>query len=59
MEKESLYELGKKAKSGDEYSLLKIIERKRHFIKKMSYGNEDRYQYIILKLIEGIKNYNY
>lgn len=56
---ENLYLLGIKAKTGDELSLVKIIERKRNFIKKMSYGDEDRYQYIIEKLIRGIKNYKF
>lgn len=56
---ESLYLLGVKAKAGDEIALIKIIERKRNLIKKMSYGDEDRYQYIIEKLIKGIKNYDF
>lgn len=56
---ESLYFLGVKAKVGDELALVKIIERKRNFIKKMSYGDEDRYQYIIERLIRGIKNYKF
>lgn len=59
MEKESLYSLGIKAQNGDEISLIKIIERKRKMIKKYSFGNEDRYQYIIEKLIKGIKNYKF
>ena len=59
MEKESLYLLGIKAKNGDEVSLIKIIERKRKMIKKYSFGDEDRYQYIIEKLIKGIKNYRF
>jgi len=59
MEKESLYLLGIKAQNGDEVSLIKIIERKRKMIKKYSFGDEDRYQYIIEKLIKGIKNYKF
>lgn len=59
MEKESLYVLGIKAQTGDEISLIKIIERKRDLIKKYSFGDEDRYQYIIEKLIKGIKNYKF
>ena len=59
MKKESLYELGLKAQSGDEISLIKIIERKRTMILRYSYGDEDRYQYIIEKLIKGIKNYKF
>ena len=59
MEKESLYLLGIKAKSGDTRALLEIIERKRIMINKYSYNNEDLSQYIIEKLIIGIKNYNF
>ncbi len=59
MEKESLYILGKKAQAGDEISLIKIIDRKRKMIEKYSYGDEDRYQFIIEKLIQGIKNYKF
>ena len=47
MKNKSLYELGKMAQSGDDMAMLEIIERK------------DRYQFIILKLIEGIKNYKF
>lgn len=59
MNKENLYELGIKAKLGDELSLIKIIEIKRNLIKKYSYGDEDRYQFIIEKLIKGIRNYKF
>lgn len=59
MKKESLYELGIKAQAGDEIALIKIIERKRNMIKKYSFNNEDRYQYIIERLIVGIKKYKF
>lgn len=59
MEKISLYELGKMAQKGDEFAMLQIIERKKKTIKRYSYGNEDLYQFIILKIIEGIKNYKF
>ena len=59
MEKESLYILGIKAQAGDEFSLIKIIDRKRKIIQKYSYGDEDQYQYIIERLIIGIKNYKF
>ena len=59
MKKESLYELGIKTKDGDEIALVKIIESKRKLIERYSYGDEDRYQYIVEKLIKGIKNYNF
>lgn len=55
----SLYELGILAQNGDEMAMLEIIERKKFLIKKYSFGDEDEYQYIILKLIEGIKNYKF
>lgn len=59
MEKENLYVLGIKAKAGDEISLVKIIERKRNMINKYSFGDEDCYQYIIERLISGIKKFNF
>jgi len=59
MEKENLYVLGMKAQAGDEVSLIKIIDRKRNVIKKYSYGDEDCYQYIVERLIKGIKNYKF
>ncbi len=59
MEKENLYILGIKAQAGDELSLIKIIERKRNLILKYAYNDEDRYQYIVEKLIKGIKNYKF
>ena len=59
MKNKSLYELGVLAKAGDEMAMLEIIERKKTMIKKYSFGDEDRYQYLILKLIERIKNYNF
>lgn len=59
MDNEILYELGIKAKNGDSLAMLKIIDKKKSLIKKMANGDEDCYQYIILKLIEGIKNYEF
>ena len=59
MENKSLYELGKLAQKGNDMALLEIIERKKKMIKKYSFGDEDLYQFIILKLIEGIKNYKF
>lgn len=59
MDKKDLYILGMKAQAGDEVSLIKIIEEKRYLIKKYSFDNEDQYQYIIEKLIKGIKNYKF
>lgn len=55
----SIYELGELAQNRDEAAMLEIINRKKKFIKRLSYGDEDRYQYIILKLIEAIKNYDF
>ena len=59
MQKESLYDLGKKAQAGDEISLIKIINRKRKMIERLSFGDEDRYQYIIERLTVAIKNYKF
>lgn len=59
MDNESLYELGYKAQLGDEISLIKIINLKNNIIKKYSFGDEDRYQDIIEKLIKGIMNFKF
>lgn len=59
MKNKIIYELGILAQKGDEMAMLEIIERKKKMLKKYSFGDEDRYQYIILKLIEGIKNYKF
>lgn len=59
MKNKTIYELGILAQKGDEMAMLEIIERKKKMLKRYSFGDEDRYQYIILKLIEGIKNYKF
>ncbi len=59
MDKIKLYELGQKAHLGNKDALMQIIKEKDILIKKYSYGNEDRYQYIVLNLIKAIKNYNF
>ena len=59
MENLSLYELGKLAQKGDEFAMLEIIERKKNVIKRYSFGDEDLYQFIIMKLIIAIKNFNF
>lgn len=59
MKDKSLYELGILAQNGDEMAMLEIIDRKKKMLKKYSFGDEDRYQFIILKLIEGIKKYKF
>lgn len=59
MKNKSLYELGKMAQNGNKMAILEIIERKKNLIRKYSFGDEDRYQFIILKLIEGIKRYKF
>lgn len=56
MRNKSLYELGRLAQKGDDMAILEIIDRKKKMLKRYSFGDEDRYQFIILKLIEGIKN---
>ena len=59
MRNKSIYELGILAQKGNEMAMLEIIDRKKKMLKKYSFGDEDRYQFIILKLIEGIKNYKF
>lgn len=59
MENKTLYELGKLAQVGNEMAMLEIIERKKNMIKRYSFKDEDRYQFIILKLLEGIKSYKF
>ena len=59
MKNKNMYELGILAQKGNEMAMLEIIDRKKPLLKKYSFGDEDRYQYLILKLIEGIKNYKF
>jgi len=59
MKNRSLYELGRLAQNGNEMAMLEIIERKKKILKKYSFGDEDRYQFLILKMIEGIKKYKF
>lgn len=59
MDELNLYELGKLAQKGNSLAMLKIIDCKKKMIKRYAFGDEDRYQYIILKIIEGIKNYKF
>lgn len=59
MKNKTLYELGVLAKNGNDLAMLEIIERKRKMLKKYSYGDEDRYQFLVLKLIQSIKKYNF
>lgn len=56
---EELYNLGRKAQNGDEVALIKILDIKRSLILKVSYNDEDCYQFIIEMLIKGIKNYKF
>lgn len=59
MKKINLCELGKRAKAGDEKAMLEIIKFKKITIKKFSCNDEDCYQTIVLKLINGIKKYKF
>lgn len=59
MKNKTLYELGVLAQKGNEIAMLEIINRKKKMLKKYSFGDEDRYQYLILKVIERIKNYKF
>ena len=54
-----LYELGKLAQNGNEMAMLEIIDRKKKMLKRYSFGDEDRYKFLVLKLIEGIKKYKF
>ena len=59
MKDKTLYELGKLAQDGNEMAMMEIIERKKNMLKKYSFGDEDRYQFLVLKLIEGIRNFKF
>ena len=59
MKKLSLCELGKLAQNGNEFAMLEIIERKKKMIKRYSYDDEDLYQFIVMKLVAAIKNFNF
>lgn len=59
MNNKTLLELGILAQNGNELAMLEIIERKKKMLKRYSYGDEDTYQYLILKLIEGIRRYKF
>ena len=59
MNNKTLYELGVLAQKGNNLALLEIIERKKNVIKRNSFGDEDLYQFIVIRIIEGIKNYNF
>ena len=59
MKNKGIYELGKLAKEGNEMAMLEIIDRKKPVLKKYSFGDEDNYQYLILKLIECVKKYDF
>lgn len=59
MKNKSIYELGKLAQKGDEMAMMEIIDRKKNMLKKYSFGDEDRYQFLVLKLIEGIRNFKF
>ena len=59
MNDKTLVELGILAQNGNQLAMLEIIERKKKMLKRYSYGDEDTYQYLILKLIEGIRRYKF
>ena len=59
MKNKSLYELGILAQKGNEMAIMEIIERKKKMLNRYSFGDEDRYQYLILKILEGIKKYKF
>lgn len=59
MENKSIYELGKMAKAGDDLAMLEIINIKKSILKKYSFGDEDRYQFLVMKVIEAVKRYKF
>lgn len=59
MNDKSLYELGKLAQKGNDMAKIEIIKRKEKMLRKYSFGDEDRYQFLILKLLERIKNFKF
>lgn len=59
MKDKELYELGILAQNGNDLAMLEIIERKKNILKKYSYGDEDLYQLLVLKIIEGTKKYKF
>ena len=59
MKDKSLSQLGKLAQAGDNFALMEILKRKSYMLNKYSYNNEDLYQHLNLKVIEGIKNFKF
>ena len=59
MRNKTLKEIGKLPQKEEDMAMVEIKDTKKEMIKKYSFGDEDRYQFIILKLIEGIKNYKF
>ena len=59
MKNKNLYELGILAKAGDDLAMLEIINRKKTILKKYSFGDEDRYQFLVMKVIEAVKRYDF
>lgn len=59
MKDKELYELGILAQNGNDLAMLEIIERKKNILKKYSYDDEDLYQLLVLKIIEGTKKYKF
>lgn len=59
MKDKELYELGILAQNGNDLTMLEIIERKKNILKKYSYDDEDLYQLLVLKIIEGTKKYKF
>lgn len=59
MKTKSLYELGKLAQQGNELAMLEIIDRKKKMLKWYSSSDEDLYQFLVIRLLEGIKNFKF
>lgn len=59
MKDKRLYELGILAQEGNEEAMLEIINRKKPLLKKYSYGDEDIYQMMLVRVIESVKKFNF
>ena len=59
MEDKSFIELGRLAQKGDKNAMAEIISKRFRKIYKECHGDEDEIQFVIEKMIIGIKNYKF
>jgi len=55
----NLYKLGILAQTGDEDAFIEIVKQKQSLISYVSNGDEDCSQYIIERLLRGIRKYKF